>query len=179
METIYFTGYHGVGKTMIGKILSGRKNLKYIDIDSFIEEKESKNLDEIVNAHGIDYLMNLGKYTLKNSISQGMVVSLNADQVADEENRHTIKKSGRVIYLRAKTLTIYNNLQEDYKNIPTLKNAFTIFNIEKEVEKLKPYYEELENYIVDIDDKNINEVATEVIAIYNFINKKKCHIFIK
>ena len=164
---------------MVGKILSGRKNLKYLDIDSFAEEKESKKINEIVAGNGMNYLMNLEKYTLKNSISQGMVVSLNAELVSDEENRHLIKRSGRVIYLRAKPLTIYNNLQEDYKHIKALKNTFTILSIEKEVENFKPYYEELENYIVDIDEKNINEVATEVIAIYNYINKKKCHIFIK
>ena len=50
---------------------------------------------------------------------------------------------------------------------------------EKKMEEMKPYYEELANYIIDIDNKKISTVFREALAIYNYANKVKCHIFIK
>ncbi|MBR4315046.1 MAG: shikimate kinase [Lachnospiraceae bacterium] len=179
METIYLAGYHGVGKSMVGKLIASRKELKYIDTDSLIEEKENKSIEEIVNLKGIDYYNNLGKYILKNSIEQGMIVSISSDIPKDEENRKLIKTSGRVIYLRAKAETICENLKTDYAQRPELKNNFSVFTVEKNMNEMKPYYEELANYIIDVDNKKISTVFREALAIYNYANKVKCHIYIK
>lgn len=179
METIYLAGYHGVGKSMIGKLIASRKELKYIDTDLFIEEKENKSIEEIINSNGIDYYNNLAKYILKNSIEQGMIVSVSSDLPKDEENRKLIKTSGRVIYLRAKAETICENLKTDYAQRPELKNNFSVFTVEKKINEMKPYYEELANYIIDVDNKKVSAVFREALAIYNFANKVKCHIYIK
>ncbi|MBR0039403.1 MAG: hypothetical protein IJP71_05335 [Lachnospiraceae bacterium] len=179
METIYLAGYHGVGKSMVGKLIASRKELKFIDTDLFIEKKENKSIEDIVNLKGIDYYNSLGKYILKNSIEQGMIVSISSDIPRDEENRKLIKTSGRVIYLRAKSETICENLKTDYVLRPELKNNFSVFTVEKKIDEMKPYYEELANYIIDIDNKKISTVFREALAIYNYANKVKCHIFIK
>lgn len=179
METIYLTGYHGVGKSLIGKLIASRKELKYIDTDLFIKEKENKSIEEIISTKGIDYYNNLGKDILKNNIEQGMIVSISSDMPRDDENRSLVKKSGRVIYLRAKAETICENLKTDYILRPELKNNFSVFTVEKNMNEMKPYYEELANYIIDIDNKKINAVFREALATYNYANKVKCHIFIK
>lgn len=179
METIYLAGYHGVGKSIVGKLIASRKELKFIDTDLLISEKENSSLEEIINSKGIDYYNNLSKYILKNNIEQGMIVSISSDMPRDDENRKLIKTSGRVIYLRAKAETICENLKTDYTLRPELKNNFSVFTVEKKMEEMKPYYEELANYIIDIDNKKINTVFREALAIYNYANKVKCHIYIK
>lgn len=179
METVYLTGYHGVGKSIIGKLLSSRKDLKFLDTDFFIENKEEKSIDELITEKGRDYYNDMQKSVLKNNVEQGMIVSLSADIVQDEENIKQIKTSGRVIYLRAKAETICENLKIDYENIYDLKNDFSVFSVEKKMETLKKYYEEVANYIIDIDNKRLNTVFREALAIYNYANKVKCHIFIK
>ena len=179
METIYLAGYHGVGKTIVGKLLSSRKDLKFLDLDLHIEEKENKSIDEIINLNGLEYYHNLGKYVLKNSIEQGMIVSLTVDAVKDEENIKLIKTSGRVIYLRAKADTIYENLKDEYSKRFDLKNNFSILSIDNELKKTKAHYEELANYVIDIDNKKLNDVFKETLAIYNYANKVKCNIYIK
>ena len=179
METIYLTGYHGVGKTIVGKLIASRKELKFIDTDLIIEEKENKSKDEIINLNGTDYYNNLEKYILKNSVEQGMIVSLSADIPRDEESRHLIKTSGRVIYLRAKAETILEHIKNNHTDNVNLDHNTSVFTIEKKIEELKPYYEELANYIIDVDEKKLNNVFMEALAIYNYANKVKCHIFIK
>ena len=178
METIYLAGYHGVGKTMVGKLIASRKDIKYLDTDQIIEKNENKNVRDIIINKGIEYYTDLEKSILKNNVEQGMIVSLPADLTIDDECRRLIKTSGRVIYLRAKSDTILDHISNDNTKKNDIDNI-SVFTIEKDLEKLKPYYEDLANYIIDVDNKKLNNVFMEALAIYNFANKVKCHIFIK
>ena len=49
-----------------------------------------------------------------------------------------------------------------------------VTNILNEYEK---YYDELKNYVIAIDDKNLDTILSETLAIYNYIHKFKCHIY--
>ncbi len=178
METVYLVGFYGVGKTMIGKAIASRKSLKYLDINNYIEEKENASIKDIYQSKGPDYIKSLEKYALKNSITQGMIVSTSAVLVSDEENRHLIKESGRVIYLKASADTIYDNIKNYYKDIPIFNNDYTVLSVENYINVYRPYYEELQNYAIDIDGKSIEELISEALAIYNYINKVKARIFI-
>ena len=149
METVYLTGFYGVGKTMIGKAIASRKSLPYLDMNA-----------------------------ISDPITQGMIVSINPLMVSDEENRHFIKRTGRVIYMRAKADTIMNNIEPYYKELPLFNNDFTVFSVEKQLNIYKPYFEELQNYVIDIDGKDLKELISEGLAIYNYINKVKSHIFV-
>lgn len=180
METIYLTGYHGVGKTFIGRLIASRKDLKFLDIDTYIKEKEQiGSIEELISSKGKEYYDSVAKNALNNVVEQGMIISLSSSMVKDYDNIHTIKKSGRVIYLRGTANSIYEILKKDKSNISELENNFSIFTIEKKLSELKCYYEELANYIIDIDNKKLNDIFKEALAIYNFANKVKCHIYIK
>ena len=87
-----------------------------------------------------------------------------------------IKKTGRVIYLKSDVNNIYNNLKDNYSEY--LDNKFSVFTVENDLNIYKPYYEELENYVISVDGKSIDELVSEILAIYNFMNKAKCHIYI-
>lgn len=179
METIYFTGFSGTGKSMIGKMLASRKELEYLDIDDRVEKKENKSIVDIFRENGEEYFRSVENYVLNNEIKQGSIVSLGGGIIQSIDNRHYIKRTGRVIYLRAKATTIYKNLKEEYAKRPLLKDNFSVFTIEKLLTERKPYYEELANFTIDIDDKKVNEVFKEALAIYNLACKVKCHIYIK
>lgn len=179
MGTIYIVGYSGVGKTMIARLIASRKELKFFDTNQSIVEKENKSINEIVLEKGEEYFSNLEREVLRNNITPGMIMSVGANLPKDEENRKIIKRSGKVIYLRATVDTIYKNLHDSYSKRPYLKNNFSVFTIEKKLEEMKPYYEELANYIIDVDDKAVDKIFKEALAIYNYDNKIKYHIYIK
>ena len=176
METVFLVGYYGVGKSVLGKILASRKNLKLLDTNVCIEEKEGKKINSIIRENGIEYFRSLEKYIIQNKIIHEMIISTGATLVSSEECRHIIKKTGRVIYLKSDVQNVYNNLKDNYSEF--LNNNFSLFTVENDLNKYKPYYEELENYSIYVDGKNIDELVSEVLAIYNFMNKAKCHIYI-
>ena len=179
METMYIVGYSGVGKTMIGRLIASRKEVKFLDTNKFIVEKENKSINDIIIENGEEYYANLEKNVLKKEISHGMVVSVGAYIPKDDENRKIIKTSGKVIYLRATANTIYENIKDSYSDRPYLKNNFSIFSVEKKLEDMRPFYEDLSNYIIDVDNKSVDKIFKEALAIYNYNNKIKYHIYIK
>lgn len=179
MGTIYITGYSGVGKTMIGRLIASRKEVPFLDTNKRIVEKENKSLNDIFIDNGEEYLKKIEKEILQSEIKPGMIITLGANIPKDEECRRIIKRSGKVIYLRGKVDTIYKNLNDSYNKRPYLKNNFSILTLEEKLKKMEPYYEELANYIVDIDNKTVNTIFKESLAIYNYDNKVKYHIYIK
>ena len=52
---IYLVGFSGVGKTTIGKELSEKKNINFIDTDEEIEKNEGSSIVDIFNFHGENY----------------------------------------------------------------------------------------------------------------------------
>ena len=179
METIYINGFCGVGKTMISKLLSSRKELLNLDVNESVEKLANKKIVDIFQTDGETHFKKLEKEVIKKQVKQGMIVSLNAKTVNDEENLEIIKRTGRVIYLKAKPETIYNNIKEEYYLTPYFNNDFSVFTIEKQLNELESSYNYAMNYTIDVDNKTINDVFKETLAVYNYINKVKCHIFIK
>ena len=57
-KSITLIGMPGCGKTTIGKLLSKKLNYQFIDIDSYIEEKQGKTIDEIFK-NGEEYFRNI------------------------------------------------------------------------------------------------------------------------
>ena len=54
-KNIVLIGMMGSGKSSIGKILSKKLNLTFIDIDQKIEETEDSKISEIFTKHGENY----------------------------------------------------------------------------------------------------------------------------
>src|SRR5690606_39315060 len=55
MQKIILVGYMGSGKTTIGKNLSLLTGLPFVDLDTYIEEKENLSIQEIFKTKGEIY----------------------------------------------------------------------------------------------------------------------------
>ena len=65
-KSLVLTGMMGVGKSTIGKILSKKLRLQFIDIDKIIEKNQKKTINEIFQTKGEVFFRNLEeKTTLK------------------------------------------------------------------------------------------------------------------
>ena len=60
-KNLVLTGMMGVGKSTLGKILSERLNMKFIDVDKLIEEKESMLINDIFDIKGEKYFREIEK----------------------------------------------------------------------------------------------------------------------
>ena len=58
-KNIVLIGMMGSGKSLIGRALSKKLNLDFIDIDNKIEENENKTILDIFNKNGESYFRKL------------------------------------------------------------------------------------------------------------------------
>ena len=68
METIYINGFCGVGKTMISKLLSSRKELLNLDVNESVEKLANKKIVDIFQTDGETHFKKLEKEVLKKQI---------------------------------------------------------------------------------------------------------------
>lgn len=68
---IYLIGLPGCGKSTLGRQLSKRLNIPFIDLDTAIEQRESKEVKDIFKHKGEDYFRKVESETLKR-ISEGL-----------------------------------------------------------------------------------------------------------
>ena len=54
-KNIVLIGMMGSGKSLVGKVVSKKLNLDFIDIDNKIEENENKTISDIFNKNGESY----------------------------------------------------------------------------------------------------------------------------
>jgi shikimate kinase len=89
-KNLVFLGMMGSGKSSIGKLVSKKLCLKFIDIDDLITNEEGMSISKIFEVNGEDYFRNLEeKITLKILKKSGNVISLGGggfinDKIRDE-----------------------------------------------------------------------------------------------
>jgi len=92
----------GAGKSTIGRKLSQKLNLGFLDLDKVIEEKSNQTIDEIFSQNGESEFRKYETKCLKEVVLEmAHVISLGGGTLLSEENRRLVKESGRLIYLKA------------------------------------------------------------------------------
>ena len=120
-KSITLIGMPGCGKTTIGKLLSKKLNYQFIDIDSYIEEKQGKTIDEIFK-NGEEYFRNIETEAcrelgeIKNSI-----ISSGGGVVKRYINIEYLKRESIVIFIDRPLIQILNDI--DIKKRPLLANG--------------------------------------------------------
>ena len=163
---ISLIGMMGCGKTTIGKILSIKLNLKFIDTDSEIVEKENRSINDIFAQNGEEYFREVETFTLKEVLNNdNIIISTGGGIIKKEENINLLKEKSIVFYLEADEKTLYervkNNNERPLLNVEDMQEKITTLLKERE-EKYKQAH-----YTIQTTNKEINEIANEIIGIIN------------
>ena len=77
-----------------------------------------------------------------------------------------MKKSGKVVYLKASADTIFEHVRYSH-NRPLLEGNMNAYYIEKLLTKRLPFYEKAADAVIDTDGKNIKEITQQLRDIYS------------
>ena len=100
MNNIYLIGMPGCGKSALGKAAAKELNKGFIDMDSHIEDKAGKTINEIFCEEGEASFRMKEKDALKNiSECTDLLVSTGGGIILDQENVQRMKESGTVILI--------------------------------------------------------------------------------
>lgn len=158
---IVLVGFMGVGKTSIGKVLSKRLNLDFFDTDIEIE-KEYGSIENIFESFGEDYFRNLETKVLNSIIKKdNLVISTGGGVVI--RNSDVLKNLEKVVLLDSTVENIYNNIKNDTKKRPLLKDCNIKEKIETLLNKRYNLYKNVSNIKIKTENKTIDELSEEII----------------
>lgn len=164
-SNLILVGFMGTGKTTVGKILSKKLRMKFIDIDELIEKTVGMKIFQIFNKFGERLFRDLETEIIKIvTNSKGQVISAGGGAILREENLTNFKKSGEIFCLVASEQTIYERLK-NCKDRPLLMVENPLEKIRELMNERMPFYEKAD-YKVITDNKNPQEVAKEIIEIF-------------
>ena len=162
---IIMVGFMGSGKSTISKELSNILDMKNIDMDYEIENETNLKINDIFENYGEEYFRKLETKMLKEIINNdNIIISTGGGIINNTINLEILKNTQKVIFLDANEQTIINNLKNEIKNRPLLKNST---NIEQTIKSLinQRYdkYMYVADKVIDTNQKEIDKIIKEII----------------
>jgi shikimate kinase len=119
-NNIYLTGFMGVGKTTVGKILAKKLSYRFIDTDVWVESRSGKTVAELFLL-GEEVFRTAEKEVVASVTSLcGQVVALGGGVLLNAENRRAINHAGRLIYLAASVKELARRIESSAQLRPLL-----------------------------------------------------------
>ena len=151
------------GKSTIGRKLSKKLNLKFIDIDEEVEKSAGVSISWIFDVEGEKkFRERESKELIKCLNADNFVVATGGGVILNKENRNNLKK-GTVIYLEASIQTQLERTLNDKKRPLLIKSD----NKEQTLIELKkirdPLFKQCANIIIKEGKNGHNEVVDEII----------------
>ncbi len=165
MKNIALIGFMGTGKSATGRLIAADLKMKFIDMDSTIENREQRRISEIFEKDGEPYFRNLERNLITElSANSGLVISCGGGIVLNPDNISDLEKSGLVACLSATPETILERVKND-TNRPLLAVADKLGKIRELLAKRQHLYDAIPCQ-VKTDSKTIRQVADEIISAY-------------
>ena len=118
---IVLIGMPGCGKTTIGKILSTQLNLKFYDMDEYIQETSGKTIAELFEK-GEDNFRDLETQACRDLIKKNnVIISTGGGVVKRKENVDILKEDSTIIFLDRPVEKIIGDV--DISKRPLLKDG--------------------------------------------------------
>jgi len=115
-KNLILIGMMGSGKSTIGSLISKKLNVKFIDIDSVLEDVTKMKIVEIFEKKGENFFRNLEeKITLKLLNSTNNVISLGGGAFINEKIRKEVLKNNFSFWLNCDTQTLLNRIKKNQR----------------------------------------------------------------
>lgn len=164
---IYLIGYRCTGKTTIGNALAKRLNRGFLDTDEMIVAKNKMTIAQMVSENGWEFFREQEHQAVqKASELKNHVVATGGGAMLDPKNVAAIKKTGKVVWLKARPETIEKWMVKDKKthdNRPGLTEKGVLEEIEEILESRTPLYEAASDYKIVTDAFDIDDICSQII----------------
>ena len=166
---IILVGLSGSGKTSIGRAVARELHMPFIDFDTEIEHREHATVQQIFERHGEPHFRRLEQdLTAELVTCRGTIMSAGGGWVLNREAVALLRKTGRIIYLRASPRLLADRLATARVKRPLLETPDPLDTLTTMYEARRPLYEEADLVIdTEVFDRKqlIDQVRRYVQAI--------------
>ncbi len=162
---LYLIGFMGSGKSTVGKRVASLLQWPFLDLDDLIVEREGMEIERIFALKGETYFRDVESQVLKGLSQKKAVVATGGGIVERRENVDYLKSTGFVVFLRMSFDLFLKRLESLKEGRPLL--AQDIEDVRKRFELRQPLYESACHCVVDVDGKDVETVAEEVLNCFS------------
>jgi shikimate kinase len=159
-QHIFLVGPMGVGKTTVGKQLSGLLHRPFVDVDAEIESRCGADIQWIFDMEGEKGFRERESKVLEDIIASNpsSVIATGGGVVLSGKNRQLLHANGQVIYLSASKEQLYERMRRD-KSRPLLQVEDREKVITQLLEVRDPLYREVADVVFSSEGGSAARVA--------------------
>ena len=164
---IILCGMMGAGKTTVGIKISDLTGMRWYDTDDLITQKYGK-ISGIFEFYGEERFREIESEIVRGIAGEdNCVISTGGCCVLKPSNSAAFTNGGgEIVFLKVDIETLFARTGHTGDERPLLKN--TTFEKMKELLDFRtPIYEGCADYTVDTNGKNVDEVAREIVSVFN------------
>lgn len=148
MNNIILCGFMGCGKSTVGKNIARKNGRKFLDMDTYIEEKAGMKVSEIFEKYGENGFRNMEhEACLEIAEMEDLVVASGGGAFTFERNVRAFKGKDTIVFLDVPLEVIKNRLRND-KTRPLLQRPDKDRAMKELFEKRYPIYKDAADVVI-------------------------------
>ena len=163
MNNISFIGMAGCGKSTLGKAVSKRNGLNFVDTDLLIEDKFKLSLEDIKIQNGFMFVRSEEEKAVLSLDSSSDIISTGGSAVYSEKSMMHLKKFSKIIYIKTPLEIIIDRIDLGQERGLAVPDGLSIAEVYSERE---PLYDHHSQFKLD-GSKPINDLVVLVHEILN------------
>ena len=154
----------GVGKSTVGVLLAKRLGFAFIDTDIYIQVREGRSLQAIIQAHGADEFCRIEEGHILSLVLESHVIAPGGSVVYRPDAIAHLKSNGVAIHLDIAVANLRRRLDDVDARGVVISPGQTIESLYAE---RRPFYLEYADATVSTDGLTPDQVVGEVLRILN------------
>ena len=155
----------GAGKSTVGRMVAGRLDLPFVDVDTIVQERDGRSAREIFEQGGEPEFRALETSALESlEALPPSVIACGGGVVLSDSNRVVLKRLGTVVYLRVTAAETLARVGDDGTR-PLLAGAGGALVASRLLEAREALYSAVADAVVDTVDRTPEEVAEQVVLV--------------
>jgi shikimate kinase len=163
MKSVFLCGFMGCGKSTVGLALAPLLGMKYLDMDSYIENLAGESVQDIFKFHGESRFRSF-EHTAAREISKmgGLVVATGGGAVLSDANAAAFKSCGMIVLIDVPFEIITARLEYDTTR-PLLQSPDKISVMRSLYDMRMPLYRAVCDFsVTNADDRPETLVARDI-----------------
>ena len=162
---IALIGFMGTGKTAVGKVLAGKLNRKFIELDTLIKQRAGKSIPEIFQQGGEVVFRELEiEVTKEIARQENLIIACGGGVVLNKINTDRLKKNSVIVYLIASPEVILKRTLSEEEIRPLLNVSDRASEIRELLRFRKPFYERAADIKINTSKLDTDAVAEQIIT---------------
>ena len=161
---IFLIGFMGAGKSTIARTLQRELGFPLVEMDERIVKEQGMSINDIFAQYGEAHFREIeSQLVVDLGKQEPSIVSCGGGVVVRPENTQNMKKSGRIVLLKASPETIFERVKNSTDR-PILNGHMNVEYIAELMEKRRVLYEEAADITIQTDGKTREQICEEIIG---------------